>query len=313
MSSEKSPGSRNEFARKAKKAKIPMQMDNKDYGKKVKAVARNYEVKAQGDGHKLYGVRTIMTKENAQKKWKVTYDIHSTNREVPLYTNSKTVYADNEQEAIATIKRLVGGRNHTASLVESTFIQNLLAEANDVSELTTLPEKIIKELRNLIRKGAQDLQQNWKDALELVNKAYQVSNVRLPMPDHKGAWKQYMDLIGFGVQQLNATRGTNGQWRRTKPLYTESYILSELANVDGDAPRPIGNRRFFVEIPGVSAQEVDADSMDDIIEKISNKINRSSDVIGTKVRVAHRTKEGAILHVFVGGALREKVVIKEIS
>jgi len=262
------PGQRNEFAKKAKKGKLPLQTDNKDYGKKSKAVAVTYDVSAQGDGHKFYGTRTIMTRED-----------------------------------------------------KMTLTKFLLAEANDIDEITTLPEKVIKELRTLIRKGAQDLEQNWKDALELTNKAYEVSNVRKPAPDQKGAWKQYMDLLTFSVQQLRATRGADGKWRMTDPMYTESVILSELYNSTNqkaktDTPpeeRPIGARRFFVRIPDTAAQEVDGESMDDIIEKITNKINRSSEVIGTKVRVEHRTPEGAILGVYVNGALREKIKIQDIS
>jgi preprotein translocase subunit SecD len=229
------PGSTNEFAKKAKKAKIPLQMDNKDYGKKSKAVARTYDIIAQGDGHKFYGTRTIMTREG------------------------------------------------------QTFIQELLAEASK-EDISTLPEKVIKELRGLVRKGAADLEQKWKDALELVNKAYEVSSVRLPAPDQKGAWKQYMDMIGFG----------------------ESAIL-EAVQQQADKPRHIGSHRYFVRIVGAEAQEIDADNMDQIIEMITNKINRSSEVIGTKVRVEERTKEMTKLVVYVNDVKREEIVIQDLS
>jgi hypothetical protein len=251
------PGSTNEFAKKAKKAKIPLQMDNKDYGKKSKAVARTYDIIAQGDGHKFYGTRTIMTREG------------------------------------------------------QTFIQELLAEASK-EDISTLPEKVIKELRGLVRKGAADLEQKWKDALELVNKAYEVSSVRLPAPDQKGAWKQYMDMIGFGVSQLRASRGVSGDWRQTEPLFTESAIL-EAVQQQADKPRHIGSHRYFVRIVGAEAQEIDADNMDQIIEMITNKINRSSEVIGTKVRVEERTKEMTKLVVYVNDVKREEIVIQDLS
>lgn len=45
-------------------------------------------------------------------KFKVTADQYGSNREVPLYTKTYTVYANSEKEAIDNVKSLVGGRNH---------------------------------------------------------------------------------------------------------------------------------------------------------------------------------------------------------
>jgi hypothetical protein len=52
--------------------------------------------------------------ESTEKKYTVTYDYYGTNPNVPLYTKFHTVRANTEQEAINTIKNLVGGRNHKA-------------------------------------------------------------------------------------------------------------------------------------------------------------------------------------------------------
>jgi hypothetical protein len=246
--STKSPGSRNEFARKSKKMKIPMQMDNKDYGKKTKAVARTVDLLNSKTGA-YYGSKTIMTKET------------------------------------------------------KTFTEFLITE-NSSDEITTLPDKVLRELKSLIRKGAADLQQNWKDALELTNKAYHIGNVRKPTPDQKGAWKQYTDLLTFGVQQLSATRGRDGKWRKTEPV-----AFTEGMQQRPDSGAPVGSHRYFVTIPGQAAVEADAKNMDEIIEKMSNKCRRG----GAKVRVEERSKLGAKLSVWVDDIKRDTITIQDIS
>jgi len=57
--------------------------------------------------------------EGEEQKWKVSYDVYGSNREVPLYTNTRTVTAASADEAIATLKGLVGGRNHRAVLASA--------------------------------------------------------------------------------------------------------------------------------------------------------------------------------------------------
>lgn len=181
---------------------------------------------------------------------------------------------------------------------KQTFIEHLLSEGD---EPTMLPAVIVGEIKSNIRKGAKDLQQKWKNALELVHKAYQVANVRRPVPTEKGAWKQYEELIQHAVKQLVATRGLNGEWRVSSLLVREAD------------EQHIGKRRFFVEIPGERAQEVDGDNLDDIIEAIANKITRSRDVHGTKVRIEERSKTHAVLTVWVNGIKRERIIVKEVS
>lgn len=240
----------NEFAKHAAEMNIPMQMDNKDYGKKSKIVARKVVTRSSGTG-KVYGSKTIMTKENTPTP---------------------------------------------------TFIEFLLNEGDDI---TSLPEKVLKEIKSNISKGANDLQQNWKNALELVHKAYQVSNVRRPTPDQRGAWKQYEQLIQVGVRALTQARGIDGEWRTSKVLVRET--------MHQQSDNHIGKRRFFIEMPGHPAVEVDSDNMDDIIEQISNKIRNSREVIGTKVRVEERSKTHAVLTVWVHGIKRDRITVKEVS
>lgn len=180
-----------------------------------------------------------------------------------------------------------------------TFKEHLLQESDDYN---ALPEAVLGEIKSNIRKGANDLEQKWKNALELTNKAYQVANVRRPTPADKSQWKQYEAMIAHSVKCLAAARGLQGEWRSSEILVREW--------IEGEG---ISKRRFFVEIPGEAAQEVAGEDMDSIIEAITNKIRTSRDVTGTKVRVQERTKTYAVLAVWVNGAKREEIVIKQVS
>lgn len=243
------PGHKNEFAKKAKKMKIPAQMDNRDYGKKSTAVARNVSLIDTKTGQ-CYGTRTIMTKE--------------------------------EDKPIS--------------------FQEFLAEA-DKEDITALPDKVVGEIKSNIGKGAKDLAQAWKNALELTNTAYHVSSVRLPKPEQKGAWKQYMDLIAHAVRQLSATRGIDGKWR------VEPSTIREAV----EEQKPIGKRRFFVRIPGEAAVEADAETLDDVIDQIASRIRVGKEVRGTKVRIELRDKHSATLGIYVNDVKRDQIVVQEIS
>ena len=50
--------------------------------------------------------------EGVEQSYKVTYDIYGSNKEKPLYTKTRTVRASSEQEAIDTLRKLVGGTNY---------------------------------------------------------------------------------------------------------------------------------------------------------------------------------------------------------
>ena len=49
--------------------------------------------------------------DSGQPRWLVTYDIYGTNRDKPLYTSSKKIYANSAKEAIELCKKFFGGRN----------------------------------------------------------------------------------------------------------------------------------------------------------------------------------------------------------
>ena len=100
------------------------------------------------------------------------------------------------------------------------------------------PHKV-KQLQVLIRKGAKDLNQDWKNAEHLVNKAYKVAGHKLPLPDMKDGWEQYEYLISFTVGVLSSVRGPTAKWRRTEPKIYSS---------DDDA----AVERMLQKVPGYS-------------------------------------------------------------
>lgn len=246
------PGSRNSFAKRAKKMKFPAQMDNVDYGKDSQVVARTIDHVDTKTGL-FYGTRTIMTKEHAP-----------------------------------------------------SFKDFLLSEAKN-DDITTIPDKVVGEIKKLIRTGANDLEQDWANALELTNTAYHVARVRLPRPDQKGGWKQYLDMISYSVKQLANTRGIDGKWR------VAGSMVREAIEQDFGAEAPIGKHRIFVSIPGESAIELHVDSLDDAIDMIISRIRVGKEVRGTKVRVEERSKERAILAVYVNDVLRDRIELKDVS
>lgn len=89
-----------------------------------------------------------------------------------------------------------------------------------VTDETSLPPVELKNLIRLIRKGAKDLEQKWKNAIHLTNKAYDVAGFKLPHMSESGAWQQYQQLIGLSVRELAKARGLQGKhsdWRLTEP------------------------------------------------------------------------------------------------
>jgi hypothetical protein len=83
---------------------------------------------------------------------------------------------------------------------------------------SALPPVTIKEIQANIRKGAKDLDQNWKDAVHLTRKAYDVAGHDIPSMGDQDAWEQYTHLITVAVRELHKARGSSGQfskWRST--------------------------------------------------------------------------------------------------
>lgn len=80
-----------------------------------------------------------------------------------------------------------------------------------------LPPYKIKDIRVAIRKGAKDLTQDWKNPIELVNKAYDVCGCKVPKPSMVDGWKDYKDMLELCIQTLAKTRGPYAKWRLSLP------------------------------------------------------------------------------------------------
>lgn len=112
-------------------------------------------------------------------------------------------------------------------------LEELFINENKNEDLTSLPPEIIKDIKKNIKKGASDLTQDWENAIELTNKAYEVGYqqmsvdqdgnkskiykpVQIPTPSMKNGWAQYEELLSYAVEQLVKSRGLNANWRVTK-------------------------------------------------------------------------------------------------
>lgn len=194
-----------------------------------------------------------------------------------------------------------------AVMEKQTLLEFLIQENKDtkvLDKITTLPDAVIGELKKLINKGAKDLSQDWKDAAELVNTAYHVARIRRPVPDQRGAWKQYEELLRHGVHQLWNTRGNKGAWRAADVVFAENHVPTIEPLIED-----IGGHRFFVKIPGAMDVEIEASNMTEVIKELSNKIRRH----GGQVEVRHRTHEGAVLVVWKEEQEIDEIIIQDVS
>lgn len=104
------------------------------------------------------------------------------------------------------------------------FLKELTKGYLTEEDNSELPEKSIKDLQSLIRKGAEN-SGKWNNALELVHKSYEVSSIQRPTPNMQNAWKQYETLISYTVNQLSKYHGQSGTWRMTSESFEEKPTL----------------------------------------------------------------------------------------
>lgn len=94
-----------------------------------------------------------------------------------------------------------------------------IKEANDMSGI---PLDKFKDIQKNIRDGANDIEQKWANALELLHRAYKVANVERPSPEMTEAWKQYEENLQYAVQMLSKARGMDADWRMSAAMFHES-------------------------------------------------------------------------------------------
>lgn len=173
-------------------------------------------------------------------------------------------------------------------------------QLRETGALSMLPTSLVAEIRKNIRDGAKLTDQKWKNALELVHKAYEVANVKRPSPEDVTAWQQYEKLIRYGVQQLADTRGQDADWRMTPISIREG---------DDGRLNYLPKRRVFVYIPAVSPIELDVASVDEAVHQMTNKLKRH----GVTTRIESKDKQQATLSLWRGQNQVEQITIKDIS
>lgn len=103
---------------------------------------------------------------------------------------------------------------------------NLLADLYRITEagddLSKLPKDVVSAIKKNIRKGAEDIDLKWGNALELVHKAYEVEGVERPDPTMKTAWQQYEEHLTYAVSQLADNRGMDADWRMSSAMFHEA-------------------------------------------------------------------------------------------
>jgi len=105
-----------------------------------------------------------------------------------------------------------------------TLLSNLLVlEASSKEDSSKIDNDAVKELRKNIKDGAQDLEQDWSNALELVHKAYKVAGIERPTPSERSGWTQYEELLQYGVEELaDARKGFDSDWRMSSTVFKEA-------------------------------------------------------------------------------------------
>ena len=85
----------------------------------------------------------------------------------------------------------------------------------ETDPMSPFPNDTMTALKREINKGAKDLEKEWDNAIELVDKSFVELEVPKPKPQQKERWEQYNVLIATAVNDLYEARGLEGSWRTT--------------------------------------------------------------------------------------------------
>lgn len=77
------------------------------------------------------------------------------------------------------------------------------------------PENTVNALEKDINKKAKDLSVEWKNSVELVDKAFEELEVPKPKAFQSERWEQYKDLLRYAIKSLSSSRGFKGGWTQT--------------------------------------------------------------------------------------------------
>lgn len=141
------------------------------------------------------------------------------------------------------------------------FLKNLYtlseAKSSKSKDLSILPEDVIKEIKKNIRDGATDLEYKWANALELIKQAYKIAGVEKPTPAEKEAWKQYEEMLQYGVTELADARSDfDSSWRMSSTVFREAM------------EKTIKVRVFEIGDNFAKGHTVQARNMEEVIEMV---------------------------------------------
>ncbi len=324
------PAKPNQFAQGAAEVKIPLQMDPRyrDIGARTKIARKRTTVKSTNTtgSRKYYGFRAFMTKE--QKEIPILQPIaglknlleHDDISELP-------------QDILDDIKSLMRrGVNPSKKDVKSYYAsqgRELSGEEDEEELKMTMPR--------------------WKNALELIDTAYHVAGLKKPDVATKGwkQYLDLLPHAVELLADKYGLHGPNSKWRITTPINLEEqavyeaeqflllermdrselmqYLLPKEKKSDDSKHQPqsltnlqppvdyqpshVGKRRFFVSIAGSGQTEVDAKSLDEVIDQLTNKMRRH----GVKVKIDQRDDDGAVLSFWYQDIKRERIVVRQIG
>jgi len=138
-----------------------------------------------------------------------------------------------------------------------SLLQNLFVLSEKQEDLSVIPEDAMKDIKKNIKAGAQDLDQDWANALELAQKAYQTAGVERPTPSERGGWEQYEEMITYAVEQLHKARKlTSSDWRMSSKIFKEAM------------ERKIKIRVYEIGNKFGKGHTVEARNMEEIIEMV---------------------------------------------
>jgi len=104
--------------------------------------------------------------EEVEQMFHVTAEHHGSNKDVPLYTKTYSVRANSEQEAIDTIRKIFGGRNHRITQGVAEGFDDLRTSAKELARQKAERETYKKDQESKEKVAAKNL------------KNYQSGNVR---------------------------------------------------------------------------------------------------------------------------------------
>lgn len=189
-------------------------------------------------------------------------------------------------------------------------IFNLLYEAEE-SSVHGLPAKSINTIKSNIRKGAQDTDQQWKDAIHLTDKAYKVLSFEIPSITDKQAWKQYETMIQYAVRQLYMSRGLDGSWRKGSSAITEDIsFMGNPSDAESTTASPTAPKRFVVTVNSKSPYDMHGSTIEDVIDQIQTAV-KNKDNCDIKVRTYNPSS--AKIEVIRNGKHRGSIDIKSVD